>query len=176
MIREGRDIPHQFLALLAAVAVDSVEYRSYRARTVPVRFESFNDAYDMSLFLWANVNREERCSICRKHFEYTEHFQHVFSVALDSENNIKFLHRLCADTNSRTLDVIIEGWNWSDVMHTLSVPWRGMEERAVIGDTARLEDVTTEELLQAQNRTQDTAEYAALKAEQQRRAQLRVIQ
>jgi hypothetical protein len=176
MIAKDKHIPLQFLAVLAGVAVDSIEYCSYRARTVPVRFESFDDAYDTSLWLWANVNREKRCSICRKHFEYNAHFQHVFSVALDAENKIKFLHRLCADTSSRGLRVIIEGWNWSDVMHTLSVPWRGMEERAVIGDTARLEDVTTEELLQAQKRTQDMAEYAALKAEQQRRAQLRVIQ
>jgi hypothetical protein len=175
MIREGRDIPHQFLALLAGMMIDSVEYRSYRARMVALKFVSDSDAYDLSLFLWRHANRHTRCDQCRKYLEYEGSELH-FGVAIDSES-IAFLCKRCTAAKSHGMSLIIEGWNYPDVMHDVSVNWRGMEERAVIGNTDALgEQATIEELLDAQRRTQDLAELAALQAEQQRRAQLRVIQ
>lgn len=173
MITKQTGVPLQLLALLAGIVIDSVDHRSYRERMVPVKFESFDDEYDLCTFLWANVNREKRCSVCRKYFDYNVRYQHVFSVAFDAEYNIKFLHRSCA-ANSRTLDVIIEGSNYSDTLHRLNVPWRGLEERAVIGKTKPWDGLP--DLLDTQERAQLTAEFTALKAEQQRRAQFRPIQ
>jgi hypothetical protein len=140
---------------------------------VPLSFQGLNDAYDVSLFLWRHVNREKRCNLCRKPFEYNEHFQHVFSVALDAENNLAFLHRSCA-ANSQSFRVFIEGSNYSDIIHELSVSWRGNPDRAVVGETAELgHEGTLLQLLHAQERAQLTAEVRALGAELERRRALR---
>jgi hypothetical protein len=168
MIANSKDIPLPLLALLAARVVDSEEFPSHRARFVPVKFDSGSEAYALSEFLWANVNRNTKCDGCRKHFDWLEHpdRQYVFSVALDSENRVNFLHRGCA-ANSRAMRVLIEGSNYSDVCHELQVSWHSpWGTRAVIASSDGLgQDATVGDLLQAQRRAQVLAAHRAMLAE-----------
>ena len=156
----GKHIPIQILSLFAALVIDEMEYPDCPTRAISLKVEKFADASALSKFLWANVNREKRCDVCKKYFDWTEHpaSQYVFSVAVDAESNILFLHKGCA---SSIHDVVIEGQNHPDTMHQLEIRWRGPAVRALIAPAAVRSTNGVEEILQVQRDAQRLAELTA---------------
>ena len=135
VISKGKHIPLPMLLLMAGVEVDLYVNHSRPARAMRVEFESWPDEYAVSRWFWRNLRK---CSLCLEEFYFDDSYELKYSVGIDSEG-IQFLHRSCAATlNPLAMQVLLEGYQFPDTQHYLTVNYRGYAPRLVIGNTKSL--------------------------------------
>jgi hypothetical protein len=143
VISKVQHIPVPLLLLMVGVGVDSFVNCARPARVVRVEFESWRDEYAVSKCFWRHVKK--KCDLCLEEFGFDDHDELRYSIAIDS-TGINFLHRSCAATlDPLAMRVVIEGYQYPDTQHYLSVNYRGHAPRLVIGNTG---SVTRGALLQ----------------------------
>jgi hypothetical protein len=135
VISKGKHIPLPMLLLMAGVAVDLDVNHSRPARAMLVEFESWANEYAVSRWFWRNLRK---CSLCLDEFYFDDRDELKYSVGIDSEG-IHFLHRSCvAKLNPLAMQVLLEGYQFPDTQHYLTVNYRGYAPRLVIGNTKSL--------------------------------------
>jgi hypothetical protein len=126
------EIPLPMLFILAGSAIDLDFNHSRPARTMRVEFESRTDEWTVSKWFWRNLRK---CAFCLKRFDFDRHDKRKYCVAVDSVG-IHFLHRSCAATlKPFDVHVLVEGYQYPDTQHFLTVDSRGYAPRVVIGNT-----------------------------------------